>query len=121
MPRVLVVDDDPEVRRLITLLLGSKGFAVVGAADGEEGLRKMREQRPCVVVLDIQMPTVDGWRFRERQLQEPDLADVPVICITGMFHPEDVGRKLGIPCLGKPLDFPLLVSAVQTACAEPVP
>jgi CheY-like chemotaxis protein len=119
MPLVLIVDDDGAVRRMIGLLLRSHGYKTATASDGAEALRLMRQRRPCLVLLDIKMPVMDGWEFRERQLQDPALADVPVICMTGIVHPEDVERKLGIPCLGKPVDFPSLIRAVEKFCRPP--
>ena len=116
MPCVLVVDDDSAVRRMILLLLRSDGYETESANDGAEALALMRQRRPCVVLLDINMTPMDGWEFRKQQLEDPALADVPVICMTGMVHPEDVERILAIPCLGKPVAFPSLIRAVEKFC-----
>jgi len=119
MPYVLVVDDDGAVRRMIVLLLRSRGYATETANDGAEALALMQQQRPCLVLLDISMPIMDGGEFRKHQLEDPALADVPVICMTGMVHPEDIERTLGIPCLGKPVDFPSLIRLVEKSCRPP--
>ena len=116
MPCVLVVDDDSDVRRMILLLLRSEGYETESANDGAEALALMRQRRPCVVLLDINMPLMDGWEFRKQQLADPALADVPVVCMTGIVHPEDVERILGITCLRKPVDFPSLIRAVEKVC-----
>ena len=116
MPFVLVVDDDSAVRRMILLLLSSEGYETETATDGAEALALMRQRRPCLVLLDINMPLMDGWEFRKQQLEDPALADVPVVCITGIVHPEDVERILGVPCLRKPVDFPSLIRAVEKFC-----
>jgi len=119
---ILVVDDDPLIRELIGRLLSAHGFSIVRAGNGEEALERMRERKPCVVVLDLQMPVVDGWEFRRRQLADPDLADVPVICITGYYDPTDVFRQTGVQCLSKPIALSGLLQAVQRACrSSPVP
>ena len=110
------MDDDPAIRDLIGRLLSAHGYGVVRAANGEEALERMRERRPCVVVLDLQMPVVDGWEFRRRQLADPELADVPVICITGYHDPTDVFRGSGVQCLSKPIALSGLLQAVQRAC-----
>jgi CheY-like chemotaxis protein len=115
-PSILVVDDDPAIRELIGRLLTAHGYQVVRAANGEEALDHMRERRPCVVVLDLQMPVVDGWEFRRRQLADPELADVPVICITGYYDPTDLFRQTGVQCLSKPIALSGLLQAVQRAC-----
>lgn len=119
MPHVLVVDDDGAVRDMIVLLLRSHGYETEAASDGAEALALMRQARPCLVLLDIKMPIMDGREFRERQLEDPALADVPVICMTGMVHPPDVERELGIPCLAKPVDFPTLIRAAEKSCRLP--
>jgi len=116
MPCVLVVDDDSAVRRMIVLLLRSDGYETETAKDGAEALALMRQRRPCLVLLDISMPMMDGWEFRKQQLEDPALSNVPVVCMTGMVHPEDVERILGVPCLGKPVGFPSLSRAVEKFC-----
>ncbi len=119
MPCVLIVEDDDDVREIMQLLLRSHGYETMAAANGQEGLAQMRERRPCMVLLHIQMPLASGWEFRERQLEDPALATVPVLCLTALFDPEDVVRKLGIPCLAKPADFPSVMHEVEAACGRP--
>lgn len=116
MPYVLIVDDEDDARELMVLLLRSHSYETATATNGQEALAFMRERRPCLVLLDIHMSVMDGWEFRERQLQDPAIAGVPVVCVTGMFYPQDVERTIGIPCLGKPVDFPSVIRAVQAAC-----
>jgi CheY-like chemotaxis protein len=77
----------------------------------------MQHRRPCVVLLDLMMPVMDGWTFRERQLADPALAPVPVICVTAVFNPGEVRRRLDVRCLPKPVDFDLLLDEVSGACA----
>ena len=119
MAHVLVVDDDHVVRRMIVLLLRSNGYGAESAKDGAEALALMRQRRPCLALLDMSMPIMDGWEFRKHQLEDPALADVPVVCITGIVHPEDVERILGVPCLRKPVDFPSLIRSVEKFCRQP--
>jgi CheY-like chemotaxis protein len=119
MASVLVVDDDGAVWHMIVLLLRSHGYETETASDGAQALAQMRQRRPCLVVLDIRMPIMDGWQFRKHQLDDPTVADVPVICMTGVVHPEDVEHTLGVPCLGKPVDFSALIRAVEKCCRPP--
>jgi DNA-binding response OmpR family regulator len=77
--RVLVVDDDPDIRDLVAELLGRAGYTVATAADGREGLRAMYSSQPDLVVLDVSMPGLDGWQTLERIR---DLSDVPVLMLT---------------------------------------
>ena len=77
--RILVVDDDADIRGLLKELLDRRGFVVTEARDGQEALRAFYEERPDLVVLDIQMPVLDGWKTLER-IRE--LSDVPVVMLT---------------------------------------
>jgi DNA-binding response OmpR family regulator len=77
--RILVVDDDPDIRGLLRELLDRRGFSVLEASDGQDALRVFFEQRPDLVVLDVQMPGLDGWKTLER-IRE--LSDVPVVMLT---------------------------------------
>lgn len=77
--RILVVDDDPDIRSLLRELLERAGHAVVSAEDGRGALRSLYEERPDLVVLDVAMPELDGWGTLERVR---DLSDVPVLMLT---------------------------------------
>ena len=77
--RVLVIDDDEDIRGLVTELLGRAGHDVEGAADGRLGLRAFHKSQPDLVVLDVSMPELDGWQTLERIR---DLSDVPVLMLT---------------------------------------
>jgi DNA-binding response OmpR family regulator len=86
--RILVVDDDPDVRGLVRELLERAGARVVDAADGREALRLLYDVRPDVIVLDVTMPELDGWQTLERIR---DLAEVPVLMLTARdTEPEKV-------------------------------
>lgn len=76
---ILVVDDDPDIRGLVRELLDRRGFDVTEAGDGQEALRVLFDQRPDLVVLDVSMPGLDGWKTLER-IRE--LSDVPVVMLT---------------------------------------
>jgi CheY-like chemotaxis protein len=121
MPCVLIVEDDPDVREFMELLVSSSGYETMTAADGQEALAKMHQRKPCMVLLDLQMPRMDGWEFRERQLQEPALAKVPVVCVTAFYDPAQVTRQLGVRCLLKPADFPAVMNAVEGSCGHAQP
>lgn len=77
--RILVVDDDPDIRGLVRELLDRRGFLVTEAQDGQEALRAFYTERPDLVVLDVAMPGLDGWQTLER-IRE--LSDVPVVMLT---------------------------------------
>ena len=121
MPCVLIVEDDDDVREFMQLLVSSSGYDTMTARDGEEALVKMRQRKPCLVLLDLQMPRMDGWEFRERQLKDVTLKQIPVVCVTAFFDPEQVTRKLGLRCIPKPADFPAIMDVVETTCGHPPP
>jgi adenylate cyclase len=81
-PTVLVIDDDQTVRDLMTRFLHQEGYNVALAQDGAEGLERIRELMPAAVLLDIQMPKVDGWTVLEACKDDPEIADIPVIVLT---------------------------------------
>jgi len=109
MAKVLVVDDEPEAVELLTEFLSSKGYEVLTATSGEEALRRVKEDRPHLVLLDIQMPKMNGLEVL-RRIREID-PEMGVIMATGV-NEEDVGRKaleLGaFDYIVKPLDMKYL-------------
>jgi CheY-like chemotaxis protein len=116
MPLVLIVDDDARIRALMARLLETSGYAAAEAGDGKEALAQMRLERPCVILLDLQMPIMDGWEFRRQQLADPQLADVPVICVTGFYDSSDLFRSAGVRCFTKPVQLSALLGAIREVC-----
>jgi len=89
--KVLVIDDDPIVRELVERVLGSWGVAVIGAADGAEGLRLVFSKRPDLVVLEIDLPSMDGWQLLGR-IRE--LGEMPILMLTAKGQELDKVRAL---------------------------
>lgn len=118
MPCVLIVEDDPDVREFMDILLSNSGFDTVTAQNGAEALQAVREKHPCLVLLDLMMPVMDGWTFRDRQLADPAIADVPVVCVTAVSEPQQVTQRLRAPCLKKPVEFGPLLEEVRRACSS---
>ena len=116
MPCVLIVEDDGDVREFMELLLQTSGYETMTASNGREALDRMHEKRPCLVLLDLMMPVMNGYQFREQQLADDDLADVPVVCVTAMFNPSEVVDRLHVKCLAKPIEFDTLLTEVASAC-----
>jgi two-component system response regulator MprA len=115
---VLLVDDQADSRDALVLLLQSQGFAVHVARDGQEGLEALqRGLRPCLVVVDLMMPRMDGWEFRQRQLMDPQFADIPVVVVSGYPNVDTVAAGLGVrEVLRKPLSAAMLLGLVNLHC-----
>ncbi|HZH25932.1 MAG TPA: PAS domain S-box protein [Azospirillaceae bacterium] len=91
---VLVIDDDPHARDLLSRFLTRQGFAVQTAPDGDAGLRLAAALKPCAILLDVMMPRTDGWAVLTRLKGTPDLAEIPVIMLT-MVREKRLGFSLG--------------------------
>ena len=119
--RVLVVDDEPIMRTLFRRSLQSAGFEVVVAEDGPDGLQKLRHDPNIrLVLLDLNMPNMDGWGFREEQRADPQLKDVPTVIVTGEPLAKLVQSELhAAEYLLKPVGRDHLISVVSDYC-EPV-
>jgi PAS domain S-box-containing protein len=115
-PRVLVIDDDPQVLELMRRTLEKEGFEVNGASSGPEGLRKAREWRPDAITLDVMMPDVDGWTVLGQLKNDPDLSSIPVVLVT-FAGDRGPGLTLGAAeQLEKPIQRDRLVTVLQRLC-----
>jgi DNA-binding response OmpR family regulator len=92
VPKVLIVDDEPDVLLLLRIELEAEGYETLLAADGETALRRISEERPDVVLLDVMMPVVDGWGVLQRLADEG--ADTPVIVLSAKASEGDVAHAL---------------------------
>jgi hypothetical protein len=109
---VLVIDDDRLVRDLLRRFLEKEGFRVALAANGEEGLRHVRELRPSLITLDVVMPGMDGWAVLRALKNDPNAAPIPVLMITIVDNPQ-LGFSLGAAeYLTKPIDWRRLSTAL---------
>jgi CheY-like chemotaxis protein len=113
---VLVVEDDVDVRRAIVQVLQDEGFRVHTAENGQVALAQLRAAAtapPCVILLDLMMPVMDGWSFRATQLRDPSLAHIPVVLLTadsGAAEKAEIARANG--ALRKPVDLQLLLETL---------
>jgi CheY-like chemotaxis protein len=110
---ILVIDDDPAVRDLMSRYLIKSGLQPVTAADGEEGLKLAKQIRPRIITLDVVMPGTDGWGILGRLKADPELASIPVIMVT-IVDNEVRGMKLGASSyVVKPVDRDLLAELIN--------
>lgn len=118
---ILVVDDQTETGDAVGLLLEQQGLKVRIARDGEEALAALhRGLRPCLVVVDLMMPKMDGWEFRQRQLSDPQFAGIPVVMMSGYPNAQKAAGTLGVrTILKKPITATRLLSLVHRHCRQP--
>lgn len=113
---VLVIEDDPDQRRLLQRMLSASGWRVEAAPDGEAGLRLAAERRPDVIVLDVMMPRLNGYQACRRLKAEPATASVPIVIVTTKDQPADEfwAREVGADAfLAKPVDVQQLTELLD--------
>jgi CheY-like chemotaxis protein len=115
---VLVVDDDPDIRTSLRDVLEVEGYRVREAEDGSVALRVLREgTRPCVILLDLMMPVVNGWQLQETLAGDRALASIPVLLISGAGQLPAHAASMGASgYLTKPIDLEPLLEAVGRYC-----
>ncbi len=116
--RVLIIDDEADVRELFRDILHAAGFDAVSAASGAEGLEILRsDPRIKVVLLDLLMPEMDGWRFRHHQLSQPRYASIPTVIVTGAPLGLAAHEQLqAADYLSKPVPRERLIDTVAKYC-----
>jgi DNA-binding response OmpR family regulator len=87
--RVLIVDDDPAIRRVVSALLDLDEYGLLEAADGQAALEMVRDERPDLVILDLTMPRLDGLGTCQALRSDPELAGTRVLVLTGRDQPDD--------------------------------
>jgi CheY-like chemotaxis protein len=121
---VLIVEDDPDIRKMLSTFIATAGFHAVAAEDGLEALHLLRAVRhrapetPCLILLDLKMPRLSGNEFRRAQLGDPVVASVPVAVMSGAADLQQRAAALGaVAVLAKPIDFQVLLDVVRRYCA----
>ena len=113
---VLVVDDDPNLVRLMSKFLTLEGFAPVPAANGAEALKYLRDGgEASVILLDLRMPVMDGWGFRREQLRDPAFARIPVVVLSGADG-ERVPEIRAAAVFQKPMQLGELIPVLRDLC-----
>jgi two-component system, OmpR family, alkaline phosphatase synthesis response regulator PhoP len=116
LTRVLVIDDEAPIRLLCRVNLEAEGMQVLEASDGPSGLEKARAERPDVILLDVMMPALDGWRVAEQLLDEESTQEIPIIFLTARAEFRDRARGLdigGVDYVTKPFNPLELASLVN--------
>jgi two-component system cell cycle response regulator len=116
--RLLIVEDSPTMRRVMRRFLEPAGYSIFEAGDGEEALRVATLERPDVILLDRQIPLIDGFGVLASLQTDPELSEVPVVLVTSHGEPEEVAdglRRGAHDYLRKPFEQPELVARVHAA------
>jgi CheY-like chemotaxis protein len=114
--QILVVEDDEDIRDSLREALESDGYQVVTAEDGKEGLQALDEMpRPCLILLDLMMPVMNGWQFLEKMKEDTTLATIPVVAVTAAG---DRGNTAQADMLiKKPVNLDHLLEVIKRYCA----
>jgi CheY-like chemotaxis protein len=121
---ILIVDDEPEIRQLLSEVLVEEGYTVAHATNGREALTYLQTANPlpCVIILDLMMPSMNGWDFLQVRQHDPQLALIPIVVISAA-HGHTMAAALGVQsALDKPIDLERLLATVQHYCrSAPLP
>jgi DNA-binding response OmpR family regulator len=115
--KILVVDDEPDVASLLTLMLKSQGYAVITAGDGQEALEKARGEAPDLILLDVMLPRMDGYKVARMLKFDENYSKIPIIMLTAKIQERDkqTGLEMGAnDYLTKPFDTAALLEKIKT-------
>jgi CheY-like chemotaxis protein len=116
---VMIVEDDKDIRETMAKFLANMGYTTISAGNGLEALSTLLDRKniPCVVILDLMMPKMNGWEFRQEQLLRSDIANVPVILVSAIGNLHVERERLGaVDYLQKPFSLHQLHNVVQKYC-----
>lgn len=113
---ILVVEDDRDIRDVLAEILTEEGYRVLVAEDGAEGLQRLRDgPAPDLILLDLMMPRMDGYQFREEQLRHPAWARIPLVLLTAGVETSDKIAALGaMDVVRKPVKIEFLLDLIGT-------
>jgi CheY-like chemotaxis protein len=115
---VLVVDDDPELRDMLSFSLQLEGHQVTTAVHGRDALAQLPRVRPGVILLDLMMPVMDGAEFCRQVRQDPVFASIPIVCLSAKHSAQREASLLGIPCITKPFEIDEVTRTVRRLAGE---
>lgn len=115
---ILVVEDDAAIRDALTQILEDEGYRVDGAANGREALAYLQSQpAPCLILLDLMMPVMNGWQFRSEQRADPALAAIPVVVLSADGGVQQKAEAIdAIGYFKKPLALAPLLDLIEQLC-----
>jgi two-component system cell cycle response regulator DivK len=121
MTRILLVEDHEEIWDFLSRRLKRRGYEVVVATDGQEGVDKSRSERPDIVLLDMNLPIMDGWTAAGEIKKNPGTATVPIIALTAHAMSGDREKAIAAGCddyHAKPVDFSRLLGQIESLTGQ---
>jgi two-component system cell cycle response regulator DivK len=121
MTRILLVEDNPENRDMLSRRLIRRGYEVEFAEDGAEAVRKARESAPALILMDLSLPVMDGWEATRRIKADEATRSIPVIALTAHAMASDLQRAMQAGCDDfdtKPVELPRLLEKIQALLPE---
>ena len=114
---ILLVEDEAAIREVIEAVLEAEGYRVVSTVDGADALDVLRDGlRPCMIILDLMMPVMDGWEFRAAQMRDPDLLKIPTVVYTAVGNVRETVEKLNVAGGFEKGDFAEMLRFVEQFC-----
>ena len=118
-PTVLLVDDHADVCDAFARLLRAARYAVETARNGREALQRMRASKPCIILLDLMMPDMNGYDFRQAQIADETLRDIPVVLFSASPHIRKAAKELNAVAIAeKPINAQQLLALVSEHCLK---
>ena len=121
MPKILLVEDNEMNRDMLSRRLQKRGYDVVIAVDGEEGVAKAQVERPAMILMDMSLPGIDGWEATRRLKAAPETGAIPVIALTAHAMTSDREKALAAGCDDfdtKPIDLTRLLAKIEALLAR---
>jgi len=116
MTKILYVEDNPDNVYMLTRRLKKKGFELIIAGDGQEGIEKAIEENPDLILMDLSLPTMDGWTATAKIKEIEQVKDIPIIALSAHAMPEHRDRAIKAGCSDydtKPVDIKRLLSKIS--------
>jgi CheY-like chemotaxis protein len=112
---ILIVDDDVDVREMLSQFFSIEGYAVATARNGQDALEQLRKgQQADLILLDLMMPVMDGWQFRVEQQRDPTIAAIPVVVLSAVYNARERAALLGaVDYMQKPVEFDKLIETAE--------
>lgn len=120
MVRILYVEDNDDNIYMLTARLARKGYEVIVATDGEQGMIRARSDAPALILMDLSLPVIDGWEATRRLKSQPETRDIPIIALSSHAMEGDREAALFAGCDDfdtKPVDFPRLLAKIEAMLA----